>query len=69
MNLDDGSKTQKIKMNESHIGVILGKDLWHSMESISAGCVMLIFASDYFDENDYIRNYDAFLKYVALKNK
>lgn len=69
LNLDDGKNTQKILMNESHVGVILGKELWHSMESISSGCIMLVYASDYFDEKDYLRNYNEFLEYIADKKK
>lgn len=65
LHLDDGKNTQKILMNENNLGVILGKELWHSMESISSGCIMLIYASDYFDEDDYLRNYDEFLEYIA----
>ncbi|TGM62111.1 sugar 3,4-ketoisomerase [Leptospira meyeri] len=65
LHLDDGKNTQKILMNESNLGVILGKELWHSMESISSDCIMLVYASDYFDEDDYLRQYDEFLKYIA----
>lgn len=67
LHLDDGKKTQKILMNESNLGVILGKELWHSMEAISSGCIMLVYASEYFDESDYLRNYDEFLKYISEK--
>ncbi|PJZ79407.1 sugar 3,4-ketoisomerase [Leptospira meyeri] len=67
LHLDDGKNTQKILMNESNLGVILGKELWHSMESISSDCIMLVYASDYFDEDDYLRKYDEFLKYIAEK--
>ncbi|MCG6142093.1 sugar 3,4-ketoisomerase [Leptospira mtsangambouensis] len=67
LNLDDGENSQKIMMNESHVGVILGKELWHSMESISSGCIMLVYASDYFDEKDYLRNYNEFLEYITHK--
>ncbi|MCW7490379.1 sugar 3,4-ketoisomerase [Leptospira meyeri] len=65
LHLDDGKNSQKIMMNNTHTGIILGKELWHSMESISSDCVMLVFASDYFDENDYLRKYDEFLEYIA----
>ncbi|XDD41524.1 FdtA/QdtA family cupin domain-containing protein [Leptospira sp. WS60.C2] len=69
LHLDDGKNTQKILMNESNRGVVLGKELWHSMESISSDCVMLVYASDYYEENDYLRTYDEFIEYIAHKKK
>jgi dTDP-4-dehydrorhamnose 3,5-epimerase-like enzyme len=66
LGLDDGFNQQKILMNEDNVGIFLGKNLWHTMEDFSSGCVLLIFASDYYDEKDYIRCYTEFLDY--LKN-
>jgi len=62
LGLDDGKNKQKIIMNQDNLGIILGSMLWHTMENFSSGCVMLVFASDHYDESDYIRNYDEFLK-------
>jgi dTDP-4-dehydrorhamnose 3,5-epimerase-like enzyme len=64
LGLDDGEKKQKILMNKDNIGVILGKMLWHTMEEFSSGCVLLVVASDYYKESDYIRNYDEFIKKI-----
>lgn len=62
--LDDGNEKQKILMNKDNIGVILGPMLWHAMEDFSSGCVLLVVASDYYSEKDYIRDYDEFLNLV-----
>ena len=43
-------------MYRDHVGVVLGRLLWHEMHSFSTGCVLLIAASD------YIRNYDDFFQ-------
>ena len=56
LKLDDGETQQEILMYRDHIGVVLGRLLWHEMHSFSTGCVLLIAASD------YIRNYDDFLQ-------
>lgn len=61
LHLDDGMNKQDILMNKDNIGVILGPMLWHEMLDFSSGCVLLVFASDYYDENDYVRNYEFFL--------
>ena len=61
LTLDDGHNKQDIHMWRDNIGVILGTGLWHEMHSFSSGCILLVVASDYYDEADYIRNYDEFL--------
>lgn len=64
LGLDDGRVQQKIFMNKDNIGVLLGKMLWHTMEEFSSGCVLMVVASDYYNESDYIRNYEDFQKIV-----
>jgi dTDP-4-dehydrorhamnose 3,5-epimerase-like enzyme len=64
LGLDDGTRKQKIVMNQDNIGVKLGSMLWHTMENFSSDCILLIFASDYYSEADYIRDYDEFIKLV-----
>ncbi|MFH1822296.1 MAG: FdtA/QdtA family cupin domain-containing protein, partial [Patescibacteria group bacterium] len=63
--LDDGSVQQIIILNKPGVGVFLGKRLWHKMSNFSDHCVLLIFASDYYNESDYIRNYQEFKNYIA----
>ncbi len=60
LSLDDGEKQQDVPMWRDNMGVILGPGLWHTMHSFSSGCVLLIAASDYYYEEDYIRDYDQF---------
>lgn len=67
LTLDDGKNKQKILMDDPCIGVRLGAKLWHTMTKFSSDCVILVLASNYFMENDYIRNYEKFIKYS--KNK
>jgi len=64
LGLDDGTTRQEVPMWQNHLGVLLGPRLWHTMHSFSAGCVLLVLASDYYDEADYIRDYDAFTAFV-----
>lgn len=67
LGLDDGTNRQSMRMWRNNEGVLLGPGLWHTMSEFSAGCVLLVVASDYYDESDYIRNYDEFLKFVGAK--
>lgn len=62
----DGSTEQEIFLNTAEKGVFLGKNLWHTMSDFSSDCIILVIASDEFDENDYIRDFKKFKHY--LKN-
>ncbi|WP_017850703.1 sugar 3,4-ketoisomerase [Leptospira interrogans] len=64
LRLDDGKTKQEILMNRDNVGILLGKMLWHAMESFSSGCILLVAASDYYKEDDYIRNYSDFIRLV-----
>ena len=65
LSLDDGKQKQDIVITHENEGIILGSLLWHTMHDFSSGCVLLVVASDYYDESDYIRDYDEFM---ALAN-
>ena len=36
--------------------------VWHELHDFSEDCILLVLASDHYDESDYIRNYDQFLE-------
>ena len=60
LQLDDGHSKQRVLMNDPSCGVLLGRMLWHTMSSFSYDCVILVLASDGFDEADYVRDYQKF---------
>lgn len=64
LHLDDGERQQNILMDEHHIGVKLGRRLWHLMSDYEPNSVMLVYANTFYDESDYIRNYEDFLAYI-----
>lgn len=64
IDLDDGTTKQSIVLDDSHYGIRLGARLWHEMRDFSNDCVILVLASEYYNEDDYIRSYDEFLKYI-----
>jgi dTDP-4-dehydrorhamnose 3,5-epimerase-like enzyme len=67
LRLDDGENKEEILMNRRNVGVFLGKGLWHTMSDFSANCILLIIASDNYEESDYLRNYEDFLSYIRSK--
>ena len=64
--IDDGTNKKNLILNNPNKGVYIGKKLWHTMSKFSLNCIILVFASDFFKESDYIRDYDNFLKYIEL---
>jgi hypothetical protein len=69
LHLDDGKRKQNITLDSPFYGIRLGPRLWRIMKKFSRDCVILVLASDYYDESDYIRNYDEFLNYVKTCGK
>lgn len=60
--LDDGEKTQTFALNRSYYGLYVPKGYWRSMKNFSTNSVGLILAPTLYEEDDYIRDYDEFLK-------
>lgn len=50
-----------IELNDPSVGLYIGPLIWREMFDFSEGAVLLVLASEYYDENDYIRNYDFYL--------
>ena len=65
LNMDNGQNKWKIFMDDPARGVLLQKMVWHSMVKFSKDCVILVVANDYYNEDDYVRNYDDFLTLVS----
>ena len=62
--LDDGKERRTIGLNRSWKGVYVPPMMWRELVNFSSAGVCLVLASDYYDENDYVRNYDNFLRTV-----
>ena len=67
LTLDDGINKQEVFLDQPDKGVYLGTYLWHTMTKFSKNCVLLVLASDFFSEADYIRDYDQFLEIIGKK--
>ena len=60
--LNNGKSKSKITLDKSHIGVFIDKMIWHEMTKFKRDSIVLVLASEVFDEKDYIRNYAQFKK-------
>ena len=59
--LKDGKETKTVTLNKPDKGLLINSNIWRELENFSSGSVCLVLASEVFDENDYIRNYEDFL--------
>lgn len=62
--LDDGINKKEVLLDNPNKGLFLDPMIWHEMYDFSESAVLVVFASEHYDEQDYIRNYDDFLKVV-----
>lgn len=61
--VDDGSEKRTIHLDKPWEGVYIPAGLWASECNYSEEAVCIVFASEHFDEADYIRDYEQFLEY------
>ncbi|WP_027880423.1 sugar 3,4-ketoisomerase [Mesoflavibacter zeaxanthinifaciens] len=61
--LDDGKSKRSIILNKPNKGLLIPKGVWRELQDFSSGSVCLVLASDVFDEEDYIRDYNDFLSF------
>lgn len=60
--IDDGQSKESKILSSPTEGLLIDSCVWREMHDFSHDCVLMVLASDYYDEADYIRNYQDFLK-------
>ncbi|MEG0848317.1 MAG: FdtA/QdtA family cupin domain-containing protein [Flavobacterium sp.] len=60
--VNDGKEKKSYLLNKPNVGLHLPNGIWRELENFSSGSVCLVLASDVFEEMDYIRDYETFLK-------
>lgn len=63
--LDDGNEKEVVPLEKPYEGLYVTNSMWHEMYDFSKDAVLMVLASDIYDENDYIRNYSEFLKFYG----
>ncbi|MCH2033306.1 MAG: FdtA/QdtA family cupin domain-containing protein [Tenacibaculum sp.] len=61
--LDDGKEQRIVQLNQPYKGLHIPPGIWASEINFSSGAICLVLASHFYDEQDYLRNYDDFLKF------
>ena len=65
--LDDGREKETVVLDRPDIGLFVGNSMWREMYDFSSDAVLMVLASELYDESDYIRNYDEFLRYNGIE--
>lgn len=60
--ISDGKEEIIVELNKPHMGVYIPKMIWKDMYEFSSDSVLLVLASTHYDANEYIRNYDEYVK-------
>ena len=66
--LDNGRRKESIVLDKATTGLLIEGLVWREMHEFSPDCVLLVLASEHYDEADYIRDYQQFLEEVNGKN-
>lgn len=69
IHLDDGCKTEEITLDKPYEGLFIANHIWREMYAFSKDAVLLVLASELYDESDYIRNYQEFCEYVRSQKQ
>lgn len=66
MILDNGKERAETWLESPTKGVTIDPLIWHEMHEFSDNCVLLVLASEHYDEADYIRDYNNFIEEVEF---
>lgn len=62
--LDDGVSSNKFRLDSPEKAVYIGPGIWHEMKWLKSNSVLSVAASEHYDEDDYVRDYEKFLQMV-----
>lgn len=64
IHLDNGTETAEVDLNKPYEGLYVSNDMWREMYDFSSDAVLMVLASNLYDESDYIRDYNEFKKNI-----
>lgn len=67
--LDNGRERQTVLLNHPWQGLLIETNVWRTLDDFSSGAVCMVLASEHYDADDYIEDYDQFISYVKANSK
>lgn len=65
--LDNGSTKENVVLDSPNKGLLIDSMMWREMHDFNEDCVLIVLASEHYDESDYIRDYDEFNKLRGIE--
>lgn len=62
--MDNGEEKKVVSLEKPYEGLYINNNIWREMFDFSPDAVLMVLASDYYKEEDYIRDYDEFLRFI-----
>lgn len=69
IHLDDGKECAEVRLDKPYEGLYISNRMWREMYDFSEDAVLMVLASELYDEADYIRDYQEFIDYVREEEK
>lgn len=69
IHLDNGFETTEILLDKPYEGLLIEHNIWREMYDFSEDAVLLVLASELYDESDYIRDYQKFKEFISAGEK
>jgi len=66
IHLSDGDRNETVLLDSPSVGLLIEKPLWREMSGFSEGCVLMVLASEQYDPDDYIWDFEEFRRYAGL---
>lgn len=67
--LKNDQKIEEVILKEPGRGILIQNLVWREMHDFSDDCVLLVLASEYYDENDYVRDYQSFIDMIKSRKE
>ena len=67
--MDNGEENKIVSLEEPYEGLYISNNIWREMFDFSPDAVLMVLASDFYNEEDYIRNYEDFLEFVKKNSR
>lgn len=64
--VDDGREKKEIVLDKPYEGIYIAHDIWREMYDFSPDAVLMVLASELYNESDYIRDYNQFLRHIEF---
>lgn len=67
--MDNGEEKKIVSLEKPYEGLYISNNIWREMFDFSPDAVLMVLASDFYNEEDYIRNYEDFLEFVKKNSR